>query len=75
VNVITCLLFVSVPLGRDEDTSSERPAVLPWELVNDKAWFCKPQAVCFQDSGSFTPLGCSHLLSVFISLNLEVIIK
>lgn len=72
MNVITCLLCISVPLDRDEDTSS---AVLPWELVKDKAWFCKPKAVCFQDSGSFTPLGCRHLLSVFISLNLEIIIK
>lgn len=64
MSVITCLLFISGPLGRD-DTSSERPAVFPREPVNDTAWLYKPKAVCFKDLDSFTPLGSCSLLSLF----------
>lgn len=69
MNVITCLLFISGPLGRD-DTSSERPAVLPGEPVNDKAWLYNPKAVCFKDLDSFTLLGSCCLLSLLSSATL-----
>lgn len=74
MNVITCLLFISGPLSRD-DISSERPAVLPREPVNDEAWlYNQPQGSLLQRFGLLHPVRfLLPLVSVFISRTLEII--